>query len=305
MSRTVRMTVPPSQRATLMERLQRMEGIVSIFLHPGAAQRPEGDLLVLHGTNQAAETAARIGLELGLADEGCISIGEPVALVSARHRREIIGDTDEANWEEMDTLLRRDANLTHNFLAMMAASGALAAMGLVMDQVLLVIAGMLITPAFTPLVRITMGLLSGLIDTAWHGLKAMLSGYAALALGAAVGAVLAGWADPDLDLTGIAERHWVTYWSKVTWTGAVTALLAGFAGSVIVNAHQTVFASGVMMALALVPATAIVGIGMAAGEGGLALSGLARCTADMACVLASSALVFALKRVIVRRRGHP
>lgn len=304
MSRTLQLTVGPDEVPRLLQRLDGLDGIIAVIVHRGAVRQPAGDLVVLHATNQAAEQVARIAIELGLAEQGCIVMDKPVALVSRRHRREIEADTDEASWEEMDTLLRRDANSSHNFLGLMALSGAVAGVGLILDTLHIVIAAMLITPAFTPLVRITMGLAAGLGDTTRDAVQATLAGYLSLAAGGALGMLLADLADPRPGIDALTDREWIAYWSRTSWTGVIAAVLAGLAGGLVVNAHQTVFATGVMVALALVPAAAIVGMGVAAGEFGLAAQGLGRWTADTACVLAASGLVFGIKRGVFRRRAH-
>lgn len=304
MPRSVHITVSPHRRGALLARLQEAEGTVAIVVHLGASHRPKGDLVTVRGTNDAANAVVRIVAELDLVEDGVVAIDEPVGLASGARRRKLDGDTSKASWEEMDTLLRRDANPSHNFLAMMFLAGAVAGAGLFLDTLHIVVGAMLIAPGFEPLVRVCLGLASGLPDPARRGALGVLAGYLAVAAGGAVGAALAAWADPALGLSAMFDGTWVRYWTSFERSAVIVAFAAGLAGAIVVNSHQTVFATGVMIALALVPGMAIFGAGVSTGEFALALRGLGRWGVDAACVLVACLLAFGVKRAILRRTAH-
>lgn len=304
MPRTVEILVPQDRRASLLERLERTDGVAMILVHEGVAHRPAGDLVVIQGTNQAAEAATRIAIDLGLLERGTMSLSEPVGLVAGDRRREIGSDINDSSWEEIDTLLRRDTNPSHNYLLMMTLSGAVAGAALFMDTLHIVIGAMLIAPGFEPLVRIGAGLCAGFWDSARKGVLSTLVGYLCLAIGAAIGMALTAWADPTSPIGDLTDRDWIRYWTEIKWTGVVVAILAGLSGGIVVNSHQTVFATGVMVALALIPAMAIVGMGVGAGQFGTALEGLTRWAVDATCVVLASLLVFGIKRMLIHRAGH-
>ena len=304
MPRSVHITVPSDRRGALLERLQEADGTVAIVVHLDASHQPEGDLVTVRGTNDAANSVVRIVTEMGLVEDGVVAIDEPVGLVSGARRRKLDGDTSEASWEEMDTLLRRDANPSHNFLALMFLAGAVAGVGLFVDTLHIVIGAMLIAPGFEPLVRVCVGVASGLPDTARRGALGVQVGYIAVAAGGAVGAVSAAWADPTLGLNAMFDGNWVQYWTSFSRTSVIVAFVAGLAGAIVVNSHQTVFATGVMIALALIPGMAVFGAGISAGQFALALQGLSRWGIDAACVLTACLVVFGIKRAILRRAAH-
>ena len=304
MPRSVHITVPSDRREALLDRLKEADGTVAILVHLDASHQPKGDLVTVRGTNDAANRVVRIVTEMGLAEDGVVAIDEPVGLVSGARRRKLDSDTSEASWEEMDTLLRRDANPSHNFLALMFLAGAVAGVGLFVDTLHIVVGAMLIAPGFEPLVRICVGLASGLPDTARRGALGVVAGYLAVAAGGAVGAASAAWADPALELNAMFDGTWVQYWTSFSRTGVIVALVAGLAGAIVVNSHQTVFATGVMIALALIPGMAIFGAGISAGEFDPALRGLGRWGVDAACVLVACFLVFGIKRALLRRAAH-
>ncbi len=128
-----------------------------------------------------------------------------------------------------------------------------------------------------------------------------MAGYAVLALGAAVAVLVLQAVDPATG-SNPGTRHWVQYWSSFRASGVVVALFAGAAGAVILASRRTVFAAGVMVALALIPAMALVGFGAVTGDPALAARGLARWSIEALAVIAATALVIGVKQVAVHRR---
>jgi len=305
MPRTVEISVPPNRRPELLNRLEKLDGVAAILIHERASHLPPGDLVVMRGTNQAAEAAVRVAADMRLMEAGgALAINEPLGLASGERRRMIESDSSDSTWEEIDTLLRRDTNPSLNFLGMMALAGAVAGAGLMQDILHIVIGAMLIAPGFEPLVRVSAGLACGLHDSAGRGLLSAALAYLVLALGAVVGMFVAIWLDPALALADLPSRDWVQFWTNIKLGSVAIAVFAGLAGALVVNSHQTVFATGVMIALALVPGMAIFGMGLAAGMPQLALLGLARWAVDAVCVLGASALVFGVKRALLGRSAQ-
>jgi uncharacterized membrane protein len=70
----------------------------------------------------------------------------------------------------------------------------------------------------------------------------------------------------------------------------------------MVVAYRRSVIAGPLIALAIVPAAAMVGVAFAAGSPTLAYQGAERFILDMALIVAWGALVVALKQVFVHRR---
>jgi uncharacterized membrane protein len=77
---------------------------------------------------------------------------------------------------------------------------------------------------------------------------------------------------------------------------------AALAGITMVVAYRRRVIAGPLIALAIVPAAAMVGVAFAAGSPTLAYQGAERFILDMALIVAWGALVVALKQVFVHRR---
>ncbi|HEV7371804.1 DUF389 domain-containing protein [Arenibaculum sp.] len=300
MPRRISITVSPGMRARIVDHLRDHPGIASITLHERAAVGSGDDVLAVDLSTNAALGIVRDLDRIGALKAGSVTISEPTVVISADQAGPLEEEGNEAVWEEMGTLLRRETNVSPNYLLLMCLSGAIASFGLVADTLHVVVGAMLIAPGFGPLLRIAYGVL-WFRRGVWAGIRSAGIGYAVLAAGAALGMWLALWLHPrtPADLTTL---HWVEYWSKVDPVGVLTALAAGAAGGTIVSSRLTVFATGVMVALALVPSMAIVGMGFGIGNPGLASEALARWIVEVACVLSAGGAALGIKRMTLHRR---
>ena len=152
-------------------------------------------------------------------------------------------------------MMRQDTNPSFNFLALMALAGAVAAFGIVSDTIHVVVGAMLIAPGFDPLLRIVFGLL-GNRQSVTSGLRSAAS--ATLRSRSRRGSRPGGLVPQrhERERTGGGPL-------RIERSGVATSLLAGIAGGVIVSSRMKVLATGVMVALALVPSMALIGMSLA------------------------------------------
>jgi uncharacterized membrane protein len=134
-----------------------------------------------------------------------------------------------------------------------------------------------------------------------RGLLSTVAGYGALALGAALTLLALRLIDPNSALD-LETRSWVRYWSTVTPSGVLLALIAGVAGAVTVTAQRSVMSAGVMIALALIPAMSIAGMALAVGDLTLAGQGLMRWAVEAVSVVIAGTIVLGLKQMLLHRR---
>ncbi|MGQ9371613.1 DUF389 domain-containing protein [Azospirillum sp. ST 5-10] len=302
MARIIQAAMSAQQRARFLERLEGTAGVVGVSVLPGASLAPPGDIVTVQVSNDAARVVLQRLGELGVLDDGSAAISEPTALLAPADQELVDRESNEAVWEEIAALFRRDTNVGPNFLILMAVAGAVAAVGIVEGTMHIVVGAMLLAPGFEPILRVVFGAMTGGRGTgAASGVRSTLAGYAALAAGAAGGALVVqalGRMPPGR----LADLELVAYWTGVGSTGLLVATLAGIAGAAILTSRRTVFAAGVMVALALVPGAAIGGMGLALGEPATAADGLLRWLADAACVVVAGGATLAVKRRVTHAR---
>jgi hypothetical protein len=298
MPRQIEFSGSPEECSLLLDMLHDHPGVARITLQPGASRVPEGDVLMVEAANQASGKILNLMREHGLLRTGAVSISEPNATIRADASGPLDEEGNDAIWEETGAMMRQDTNPSFNFLALMALAGGVAAFGLVSDTIHVVVGAMLIAPGFEPLLRVVFGAL-GDRHSMTAGLRSNAYGYLALALSAAIMTPLALFLN-NKGVDQLAAGYWVNYWSSVRASGVATSLLAGIAGGVIVSSRMKVLGTGVMVALALIPSMALIGIGLASGLPDVALGAFKRWLVEVICVLFGGGSILALKRTFVQ-----
>ena len=129
--------MPPTYTDTLTEELEQLEHVITVSVLRGASIKPPGDVVTVHVLNRGADQVMR--LAEGVHKEGgdvSVSTSELSSIVDPEHERKIANDVDEALWEESETGLRHQSQITANYVGLMALGGAVAATGLVVDATL-------------------------------------------------------------------------------------------------------------------------------------------------------------------------
>ncbi|HEV7436257.1 MAG TPA: DUF389 domain-containing protein [Pseudorhizobium sp.] len=300
MPRQIEFAGSPEECRLLLDALKEHPGVARITLQTGASLSPDGDVLTIEAANQASLEIFNILSDHDLLRRGAVTVSEPNATIRVEASRSIDEEGNDAIWEEIGAMMRQDTNPSFNFLALMAIAGAVAAFGIVSDTIHVVVGAMLIAPGFEPLLRIVFGTVSDR-QSVVAGCKSAAAGYLVLAVAAGLAMLVAlplnGKAAADL-----ADGYWANYWSSIAGSGVATSLLAGIAGGVIVSSRMKVLATGVMVALALIPSMALIGMGVAAADLDLAGGAAARWAVEVACVLFGGGAILVAKWFLLHRR---
>lgn len=307
MARIVNITCPQARTEALLENLGSTEGLLSVELYRGASLTPPGDVIKVALPNSALSRLMKQLDQYALGQAGGVSVttSEPAGVIPTSSAYPICRDNNEAAWEEMELTISNDSNTTFNTLCAMAIAGGLAAAGIATNALHVVIGGMLIAPGFMPITRIALGLVTR--QAVWrYGLWDLLRGYAALMFGALLMTLVLGAFHYDV-VPGDASYYQPAqklahYWTSITAVGVLTSLISGIAGGLLIATRRSVLTSGVMIGLALVPAAALIPIGLAQGEFALAGRAALRFAIEIALVLFTSGLVLACIKRFVHQR---
>lgn len=307
MPRQIEVVVPPEMSDLLLLKLQSMDGIVGIRLHKGASQQPSGDVISLDVLNRSLPDVCRflIDRRVGADGSSSFSTSEPRSLVQSSATHAIRRDTSETTWEEIDLVIGKESNMTANAMLVMFVSGIIATIGIATNALHLVLGAMMIAPGFLPMVRVSLGVVAG--GGAWQrGLADLFKGYAALVVGAALTTLLLvslGKSPLGEEASYLPAGTLISYWTSITVPSLIVSLVAGVVGTILVATGRSVLTAGVMVALALVPGAAIVGMGAVAGDWSAMMSGATRWAVDVVMVAVTAFLVFSWKRESVHKRG--
>ncbi|UOG74561.1 DUF389 domain-containing protein [Hymenobacter tibetensis] len=305
MHRTIELAVPPDVTASLQTELISLDEVIGLTLQRGASLKPAGDVLIVHVLNRGANEVLRRA-RAAVTDHQALSIvtSEATSFISPASHHAVDDDRDEAIWEEMESGLRHQGRITTNYLLLMALGGVVAAIGLVSEpvpQAVAFVASAIIAPGFDPMTKVPLGLVLRHWPLVGRGLVSVLAGYAVL-VGAAALTMLALVAAGETSADALAANGEVQHLAHPKLLELLMAAAGALSGIVILAAFRRSFQAGPLIAMAFIPAAALVGAGLAVGRVDLAVEGLERFGADWGFILALGAPFLWLKQRFLHRR---
>jgi uncharacterized hydrophobic protein (TIGR00341 family) len=190
--------------------------------------------------------------------------------------------------EELFDTVAGGARLDSNYLLLVLLSTVVAAIGLIEDNIAVVIGAMVIAPLLGPNLALALGTALGDMDLMWSALKANLAGIGlALLLSIAIGM---SWPVPLLSEELLAR-------TEVNLDGIALALASGAAAVLSLTTGLPAVLVGVMVAVALLPPTAAMGLMIGAGRYELALGAGLLLAVNVVSVNLAAKLVLLLRGV--------
>ena len=296
--------MPPAVTPNLSREIAALDEVVGLSVSAGASLKPPGDVLTVHVLNRGMDKVfKRVAANQR---DGTISAAtsELTSIIDSEHSEAVNNDVDEAIWEEMEAGLCHQGRVTPNYLALMAAGGVVAAVGLVSGgtpQAIAFVAASVIAPGFEPLVKIPLGLVLRRWAVLRLGLVSASAGYATLVLAAALTFVCLRAAG-GAELKEFVDNPEVQRLGHPTAKDLVVSGAAALAGAVMVAGFRRSVIAGPLIALVTVHAAAATGVALVVGRFDLAGSALGRLGLDVALILPLCAAVFALKQAFVHQR---
>jgi uncharacterized membrane protein len=278
--------------------------VVSVAVHRAASVQPPGDIVGVEALNRGAD-AVLMAVERVRPDGALSMTSSQVESLSDRdHAGDVAGDSDESTWEDAVTALRHHAQVTVNFVSLMALGAVVAACALFSSsttQAIALVAAAVIAPAFEPLAKIGLGLVLRRRGDLLRGLQSAAVGYPVLVAAGAVTMLVMRAAQTDLPDRFLTNRQ-VLELADPTTVALVISACGAVAGAVMITAHRVSLLAGPLIALQLIPAAVMTGMALGDGHWDLAAEGLARLGVDVGMVTAATLLVFGAKRLTIHRR---
>ncbi|MBK1706951.1 TIGR00341 family protein [Halochromatium glycolicum] len=188
-----------------------------------------------------------------------------------------------ATREELYTEIARGARLDGNYLLLVMLSTIVAAIGLAEDNVAVVIGAMVIAPLLGP--NIAFAFATSLGDKALAA-QALVTSVAGLGLALLLGLLMVLLWPIDLSAPEIVAR------TEVNLASVALALASGAAAVLSLTTGLSSALVGVMVAVALLPPTAVLGMQLGSGHWELATGAALLLAVNVVCVLLAAKLVF-------------
>ena len=306
MHHAIHMTVPAAATDELLAALDALDGVLDLSVERDASVKPAGDVLTVHVLNRSVDDVLALARTAGEHGPTSVATSGVDSLVVTGAQDAIDDDADESPWEEFERTLRHHGRISVNYLVLMAVGGALAVAGLIsppVPQALALAAAAVLTPAFEPVAKLAVAVVRRSARGVRRSLVAIVTGYLVLAVAGGVAfAVLHALGLGSASSVASSEGvHLIVDPTASDWLVAAGGAVAGL---VIITSFREAVLAGALIALALVPAAGLIGIGVASRDPGLALAGLKRTGEDMGLVVVLGAIVVTLKHRLMHQ-GRP
>lgn len=197
--------------------------------------------------------------------------------------------------EELYSQIEKGARIDSNYLLLTFLSTLVAAIGLIEDNVAVVVGAMVIAPLLGPNIALAFGSSLGDGKLVWSALKTGLAGLS-LAFLVSLGIGMAWPVDIGRGEILIASTE-ILARTDVGLDGVALALVSGAAAVLSLTTGLSSTLVGVMVAVALLPPTATMGMLMGAGHQQLAAGAMLLLVVNVVCVIVSAKIVFLAKGV--------
>lgn len=303
----MRIVVPGAQAARVTELLETSDSVSSLARIEGAARKPAGDVILCDVAREEASVLVEDLRELGVAEEGSISIEEVATQLSRaadRATRAAGGLAGDAVvWEEVAGRTSEATELNANFLAFIVLACLIASVGIMLGQPILIVGAMVVGPEFGPLAGICVAIVQRRTDVALRSLLALAVGFPLAIFSAHLFSLLAkatGLVEASFDL----DNHPLTsFVSEPNEFSFLVALFAGTAGMLSLTSAKSGALVGVLISVTTIPAAAAIGVAAAYGDWPDWWGAIAQLGINLsAIVIAGTLTLYVQNRAYQRRR---
>jgi len=190
--------------------------------------------------------------------------------------------------EEIVAQVEKGAQLSSHYLVLILLSAIVSAIGLLEDNVAVIIGAMVIAPLLGPNIAFALGTTMGDSKLIIKSLNALAAG---LVFAVVVGVCIGYFWPGQLYSNEVLAR------TDVTFSGTAIALASGAAGALSLVTSISGVLVGVMVAVALMPPTTTIGLMLSAGDYQAAFGAALLLAMNVACINLSAKLVFLSKGV--------
>ena len=190
--------------------------------------------------------------------------------------------------EEIFSHVEKGTQLNQNFFILIVLSSIVAGIGLLENNIAVIIGAMVIAPLLGPNIAFALGSSLGETRLMWQSLKAIISG---IILAILVAAII-GFIWPLA-----IETQEVLIRTEANYAGTAIALASGAAAALSLVTGSSGVLVGVMVAVALMPPAVTIGLMLSIGSLPLALGATLLLAVNIVCINLSAKLVFLIKGI--------
>ncbi len=160
----LRIVTPPDRTDQVIGILDCTPSVINIIQLPGAARRPDGDVVLADVAREDASVILEDLKRLNIHEDGSISL-ELIDTAISRHadaaeKHAPGAPADAVVWEEVEQHTSENVELSGVFLLFMVLAALIAAVGIFLDSEILIVGAMVVGPEFGPIAGLCVALIS-------------------------------------------------------------------------------------------------------------------------------------------------
>lgn len=308
----LRIVAPEASSRRVLDLLEDSESVFNVIHLAAAARKPEGDVVLCDVLRADVSLLIADLRELDVDVDGSIAVENvdaEIAGIASRkgklqRRRDIAADP--VIWEDVSTRASDSVVLSQSYLIFMTASMLLAAIGICLNQPILVVGAMVVGPDFGPIAGFCVALVNRNRGLARRSLNALVIGFI-------VGTIVTFLATLLLRGVTLLPEHidfdshtLVRFISNPDFFSVYVALIAGVVGMLSLTTSKSSALMGVLISVATVPAAANMGVAAAYADWDTAGGAALQLVLNLISIFVAGLLTLLLQRRLYmrRRRDH-
>ncbi|MDG4780069.1 DUF389 domain-containing protein [Micromonospora sp. WMMD961] len=309
----LRVIVPVELSDMVVDLLSGDPAVTHVVVLPAAAKIPPGDVVLCDVVREGADRVLVALRKLGVDRSGAIAVENVDAVLSTAAERADLAapglGTDAVVWDEVARKTGEETRLSATYLLLITLATAIAGIGVLLDQPILIVGAMVVGPEFGPLAALSVALVRWRIAIIRQSAAALVTGF----LVAMTATVLSTWALTAAGLvnrqTLLVERPMTDFIWRPDALSWVVGFLAGIAGILSVTSNKSGSLVGVLISVTTVPAAANVAVALAYDVPNEAAGSALQLLINLAAIVLAGVLTLSIQRVwwarAAARRGTP
>ncbi len=302
----LRIVVPRDRTERAMEILEASPSVLNLIRLPGAARRPEGDVVLCDVAREAASIVLSDLRRLNIHHDGSIAVetvDTELSDFAERAERAAPGmPSDAVVWEEVEARTSETAELSASFLGFMVLACLIASVGIYLNTPILIIGAMVVGPEFGPLAGFCVALVARRNRLAVRSLAALGAGFPAGIAAATVATLVFKWTGVTPESFDSADHALSEIIAAPDFLSFFVAFCAGVAGMLSLTAAKSGALIGVLISVTTIPAAANIGVAAAHADWSTSAGSLGQLAVNLSAIVVAGLLTLGLQRALYVRR---
>lgn len=306
----LRIVAPEETAGAALDLLCAADSALNVIHLEGASRKPPGDVILCDVAREDASVIIGDLKELDIPAHGSIAvefIDTEISDAADKAEKAAPGQpSDAVIWEEVESRTQEETELSVSFVAFMVLAMQIAAVGILIDQPILIIGAMVVGPEFGPLAGLCVALVELRPKLARRSLAALAVGFPAGIAGAVVSTLVIRALNLDPSSFDPAHHPLTSFIADPDALSFLVAYVAGTAGILSLTSAKSGALVGVLISVTTIPAAANIGVAIAYGDLGQAGGAAAQLGVNLGAILLAGLVTLFVQRrwYVNRRRRH-